>query len=105
MTEKNAQFFFRWFRAKRGLSQKDLGEALSKTKPYISQIENGVMSLPLEMYRHIYKICDFEEKKFLMDCLQAEVEHFLNSPIDNKYSERPRDKASKLKIKVKSKKS
>lgn len=67
-------FFSRWFRAQRGISQIGLADMISVHKSAISQLEVDKYNLPLDLMKKIYKVCDLNEKKFLMECLHHDLE-------------------------------
>lgn len=67
--------YLKWFRKKRDYSQLALAKLINVNRSYIAHVENGFYIAPLDLSRDLYKIADHEEKKYLMDCLQREIEY------------------------------
>ena len=64
----------RYYREKAGLSQIQLAELIDISRPYISQVENGVFNVSLEIIVSIASVLKVPIGKLLKDSLDEESE-------------------------------
>lgn len=73
----NISVFFKWYRARRGYSQRDLAAVLDINQSYIAKVEKGTEVFPYSVCLVLYKKCDIEEKKYLFDCMTGQLKQLL----------------------------
>jgi len=74
---KGIVFFSKWFRAHRGLSQRDLAGLIGVSNSFIAQIELGQHTLPVDYMKMLYHVADIQERQYLMECLYSELDRYV----------------------------
>ena len=71
---KSCAHFSSLFRDQRGISQRQLAEMIGVHHSAIGILEVGGYTLPIELMSKIWKVCDMDQKKFLLECLHNDLE-------------------------------
>lgn len=77
--------FFKWFRERRGFTQRELAELLDRPQSYIGLIEiNGYRKLPMDLVRKMYaSLYTKKEKEEFMDALYKEITKYVTDGEEN----------------------
>lgn len=76
-SKQGVAFFITFYQEKHGLTTQDLANELGFARSYVSLVKNQFegYEAPRELLKALYKLCNAEDKKFLMECVYREMDH------------------------------
>ena len=76
--EDSIGYFFKWYRAKHGISQRELANKLKISQPYLTRVEKDQEVFPYNICATIAKSLSIDEKSMLLNCMVNHMKRLIS---------------------------